>query len=453
MRRRKVLAATVVVAAGALALTLAVTSGPSPDPATSASHREAPLISEDPSVDATDVYAFVSPDKPDTVTLMADWNPFEEPSAGPNWYGFSTTARYDLNVDNTGDGKPDITYRFQFKNTANSSSNALPLGCIASPCQTYTVTKITGNQKQVVGSNLPVAPNNIGPRTFPNNSYPGIWNSTIRNLSGGGQVFAGPADDPFFGDIGAAFDLIGFRFDLGAKGGGKDAFAGFNVHVTAIQVPISQVKGAGDIIGVWADSERPAVQVRGRKATTVWKQVARLGNPLVNELLITTNVKDQWNQNVPAGDAQYDNFLLQPKLAPVINSLYNLQIPTDGRTDLKAIFHQGLPDLNQFGSVSADMLRLNLAIPPATNPNRLTVAATPADPAGWPNGRRLLDDVIDLAENGLEGAFFTPQYWPVVLGDGVNNNDVPYQNTFPYVAQPAQGFADSHGVVTNPPQP
>jgi Domain of unknown function (DUF4331) len=443
-----------VAAAAALAVTLAATVGPSPDGANSASHREAPLISQDPSVDPTDVYAFVSPDKPDTVTIIADWNPFEEPSAGPIWYGFSNSARYDLNVDNTGDGKPDIIYRFQFKDTGNASSSALPLGCNANPCQTYTLTKITGNRQQVIGNNLPVAPNNIGPRTFQNNSYPGIWSSSVKSIPGG-QVFAGPADDPFFGDIGAAFDLLGFRFMFGANGGGKDAFAGFNVHVTAIQVPISDLKGSGDIIGVWADSERPVVKVQGKKVNTVWQQVARLGNPLVNELLISTDQKDEWNSDVPAGDAKYDGFLTKPILAPVVNSLYGLQIPTDGRSDLKAIFHQGLPDLNQFGSVSADMLRLNVTIPPTpfAQQNRLTVAADPADAAGWPNGRRLVDDVIDLAENGLEGAFFTPKYWPVVLGDGVNNNDVPYQQVFPYVALPAEGFANSHGVVTNPPTP
>ncbi len=455
MTRKRAVAAVLVIAAGALALTLAVTRGPAPEGAKSASHREAPLISQDPSVDVTDVYAFVSPDKPDTVTIIADWNPFEEPSAGPNWYGFSTNARYDLNVDNTGDGKADITYRFQFRDTGNSSSSALPLGCIQSPCQTYSVTKVTGGQSQVIASNLPVAPNNIGPRTFPNGSYPGIWSGTVKGLSGGGQVFAGPADDPFYGDIGAAFDLLGFRYDLGSKGGGKDAFAGFNVHVTAIQVPKAQLQGSGDVIGVWADAERPSVQVKGKKVKTVWKQVSRLGNPLVNELLIPTSMKDKWNALSPSSDAQFDGYLTKPLLAPVINSLYMLQIPTDNRTDLLAIFHQGLTDLNKFGSASADMLRLNLSIPPTpfADQNRLTVAASPADPAGWPNGRRLVDDVIDLAENGLEGAFFTPTYWPVVLGDGVNSNDVAYQNQFPYVAQPAEGYADSHGVITTPPQP
>jgi hypothetical protein len=172
-------------------------------------------------------------------------------------------------------------------------------------------------------------------------------------------------------------------------------------------------------------------------------QVARLANPLTNELIIPTNLKDEWNRGAPNRDARYTANLTEPILAPVINSLFGLEIPTTGRTDLQAIFHQGLPGLDQFGTVDSDLLRLNLAIGPAASPNRLTVAAN--DNAGWPNGRRLLDDVIDLALNGVEGAFFTPQYWPVVLGDGVNGNDKPYQSAFPYVALPHQGFANSHG--------
>lgn len=448
MKRKVIVAAACVAVAGAIAAGLALTSGP--DSSTAASHREAPLISQDPTADVTDLYAFVSPDKPNTVTLMADWIPFEEPSAGPNWYSFSTSARYDINIDNTGDAKPDITYRFKFADTANSFSEGLPLGCISGPCQTYTLTMITKGKVKILGRNLPVAPNNIGPHTFPNNSYPGIWRSSIQQVAGG-QVFAGPIDDPFFGDIGAAFDLVTIRNGTGQQGGGLDAFAGFNVHTTALQVPITTIKGSGDIVGIWAASSRPKVTVKNGHVRRSWVQVARLGNPLVNELLIPTADKDEWNADVPSGDAEYDNDLLTPILAPVVNSLYGLEIPLDNRTDLKAIFHQGLPGLNQFGTVSADMLRLNLSIPPAANPNRLTVAAM--DNQGWPNGRRFIDDVIDLAENGLEGAFFDPQYWPVVLGDGVNNNDVAYQSSFPYAALPAEGYANSHGVEVNPPTP
>ncbi len=176
----------------------------------------------------------------------------------------------------------------------------------------------------------------------------------------------------------------------------------------------------------------------------MWRQVARLANPLTNELLIPTTKKDEWNSDQPSGDAEYDTFMLNPILAPVVNGLYGLAVPTANRTDLLAVFHQGLAGLNKFG-VSADMLRLNMSIPPTASPNRLGAAL--GDNAGWPNGRRLGDDVIDIALNGLEGALFTPQYWPAVLGDGVNGNDKPFQASFPYVAVPHDGFTNQHGAT------
>lgn len=436
--RRKTLLALLVVAAGALALAVGLVKG-GPPAVKAASHREAPLVSQDATIDSTDFYAFVSPDNPDTVTLIADYVPFEEPSAGPNWYAFSTHARYDINVDNTGDAKPDLIYRFTFAD--NPKATFGPLGCIGGACQYYTLTKIEGRKKTVLVKNGAVGPNNIGPKFTP--SYASIMASEVRSLPGGGHAFVGQADDPFFGDIGAAFDAVTIRNDFGQKGGGKDAFAGFNVHVLALQLPKSEVKGAGNIIGTWTSASRPASFV-GKKGNR-WVQVSRLANPLTNELLIPTTLKDEWNADRPAGDAEYDKWLTDPILAGVVNQLYGLQIPTTSRTDLLAIFHQGLPGLNKFGTVDADMLRLNLSIPPAASPNRLTVAA--GDTAGWPNGRRLVDDVIDLAENGLEGAFFTPKYLPVVLGDGVDGNDKPYQSHFPYVAIPHQGFANSHGTL------
>lgn len=439
--RRKAVLATLVVAAGALALAVALTRGPSPDSSTAASHREAPLISQDPTVDVTDLYAFVSPDKPDTVTLIADWIPFEEPSAGPNWYSFAKNARYEINVDNTGDAQADVTYRFTFR---DASTGFGPLGCISGPCQVYTLTQIKGGHAKVLAKNVAVGPNNIGPGFTP--GYPSVMSSEVNSLSNGGLVFVGQADDPFFGDIGAAFDKVTIRNDFGSKGGGKDTFAGYNVHVTALQLPKSELRGAsGDTIGVWAASSRPVLTVkRGHKAVE-WRQVARLGNPLMNELIVPTTEKDAWNSQSPATDAAYDTNLLNPILAGVINGLYGLQIPTANRTDLLAVFHQGLAGLNKFGSKSADMLRLNMSIPPTADPNRYGAAL--GDNAGWPNGRRLGDDVIDIAENGLEGALFTPKYWPVVLGDGVDGNDKPYQAAFPYVAAPHDGLTNSHGAT------
>jgi hypothetical protein len=450
MRRTQALVALGLLA-GAIALVAALTSGPGPEAGTAASHREAPLISEDPSADITDFYFFRSPDNPDTVTAIMNVNPFEEPSAGPNWYGFSPTARYVINFDNTGDGKPDVAYEFRFKTQGASLSKTLPLGCIAGKCQSYTVFETKAGKSSKVGKNLPVAPNNIGPRTrgaFEGGaSYQTIRDRTIKGLKGGGLVYAGPADDPFFGDIGAAFDAVTIRSGTGNKGGGRDSFAGFNVHTIAIQIPISEIKGTGDVTGAWSAVWRQKATTHG-SGKGGWVQVSRLGNPLLNELLIPTAYKDLWNATTPDKDSQFDKYLEAPTLAAVTNQIYGglglqLNIPEKNRADLVAAFHKGLGLLgNELGPTEADEIRLNLTTPPAAIPKRLGPLA--GDVAGWPNGRRLQDDVIDVALIALGGALYTPAN-VLPLGDGVDANDLPYGTSFPYVALPWEGLANTHG--------
>ncbi len=449
---RKAPLVALVVVAGAVALVAALVSGPGPDAGKAASHREAPLISQDPTADVTDFYFFRSPDKPDTVTAIMDVNPFEEPSAGPNWYQFSDTAKYDIHFDSTGDGKPDVTYEFKFKTQKASLSDTLPLGCIAGKCQSYNVWRIVNGKGSAIAKNLPVAPNNIGPRTRASfeggATYQQIRDRTIRELKGGGMVFAGPADDPFFGDIGAAFDAVTIRSGTGNKGGGVDAFAGFNVHTIAMQLPISAVKGSGNVVGAWGAVYRQKQTTRGTSGNGQWVQVSRLGNPLLNELLIPTALKDKWNSTSPDQDSQFDQSILNPTLAAVTNQIYNglglkLNIPEKNRTDLLAVFHTGLDLLgNKTGPAHADEVRLNVTTPPAATPNRLGPLAK--DVAGWPNGRRLGDDVIDIALVALGGALFTPPN-VLPLGDGVDANDMPFGTSFPYVALPSEGFADTHG--------
>ena len=446
---RKIVVFALLLAA---ATALALTHGPSPDDGQAASHREAPLISEDPSADVTDFYFFRSPDRPDTVTAIMNVNPFEEPSAGPNWYGFSQSAKYVIHFDNTGDGKPDVSYEFKFKTGKASLSSTLPLGCIAGKCQSYNVWRVAGAKGSSVGKNLPVAPNNIGPRTRTSfeggASYQQIRDRTIKGLKGSGLVYAGPADDPFFGDIGAAFDAVTIRNGTGNKGGGVDSFAGFNVHVIAVQLPISAVKGSSDVVGAWAAVYRPRTTVRATAGVNRWVQVSRLGNPLLNELLIPTGMKDRWNATSPDQDSQYDTYIETPVLAAVTNSIYSglglqLNIPEKSRSDLVAAFHTGLGLLgNTLGSTHADEIRLNLATPPAASPNRLGPLA--GDVAGWPNGRRLQDDVIDIALIALGGALYTPAN-VLPLGDGVDGNDLPFGTSFPYVPLPHEGLANTHG--------
>jgi hypothetical protein len=431
--------AAIVAALGGTAAVVALHGGPSG--ARASSHREAPLIAEDPTADGTDAYVFRSPDKPDTVTLISNVIPGEDPAAGPNWYTFSPTARYDIYVDRNGDGKPDITWYFRFK-------AGKPTAFLGGTEQSYTVTKVAGGKSTVVGSGLMTPPDNIGPRSTPN--YHALAQAGVHTLSDGTTVFAGQRDDPFFGDIGAAFDLVAIRNGTGATGGGKDFFAGYAVHSIALQVPISMLDNESHVIGMWTATDRPKVQVVRRKAEherADWRQVSRLGNPLINELLIPTELKDKWNATTPDRDAQFERYYREPILAALLNKLYPQFGPfkeTD-RTDLVAVLGTGLqsPNLNYTGGTFADELRLNLSIAPTApvgQGNRLGVLG--GDLAGWPNGRRLEDDVIDIAERAVGGALIGHA---LPLGDGVDANDVPYQQSFPYAADPFSGFDNTKG--------
>jgi hypothetical protein len=431
--------AAIVAALGGTVAVVALHGGPYG--ARASSHREAPLIAEDPTADGTDAYVFRSPDKPDTVTLISDVIPGEDPAAGPNWYTFSPTARYDIYVDRNGDGKPDIGWYFRFK--AGKSTAFL-----GGTEQRYTVTKVVDGKSTVVGKGLLTPPDNIGPRSTP--SYHSLAQMGVHTLSDGTTVFAGQRDDPFFGDIGAAFDLVAIRNGTGATGGGKDFFAGYAVHSIALQVPVSMLDNESHVIGMWTATDRPQEQVMRRKADrerSEWTQVSRLGNPLINELLIPTELKDKWNATTPDRDKQFERYYREPILAALLNKLYPQFGPfkeTD-RTDLVAALGTGLksPNLNFTGGTFADELRLNLSIAPTApvgKGNRLGVLG--GDLAGWPNGRRLEDDVIDIAERAVGGALIGHA---LPLGDGVDANDVPYQQVFPYAADPFSGFDNTKG--------
>jgi|KBSMisStaDraftv2_1062788.scaffolds.fasta_scaffold22084_3 hypothetical protein len=442
------LAVLLLAAAALAALVAALTSrGGSPATAQASSHREAPLISEDPSADNTDTYAFRSPDAPDTVTIISNYIPGEDPAAGPNWYTFSPSARYVIYADKNGDGKPDITWRFRFKNRA-------PVAFLQNTQQEYTVTRLDGKSSRVVGSGLLTPPDNIGPRTTP--GYHALAMAGIHDLNDGSKVFAGQRDDGFFGDIGAAFDLVAIRSGTGASGGGKDFFAGYAVHTVSLQVPLSQLDNGGNhVVGVWSASERPVSKVtlaksRGRKVlqtSTGWKQVSRLGEPLINELLIPTELKDKWNASTPDKDKQFEQYYSSPVLAKLLNQLYPQFGPftETNRTDLVSLLLTGLkePNLNYTGTTLADEIRLNLTIPPTApvgHGNRLGVLG--GDLAGYPNGRRLEDDVIDISERAVGGVLIGHS---LPLGDGVDGNDVPYLATFPYQADPFSGFENTKG--------
>jgi hypothetical protein len=427
-----VLAGAIVAAAAAVALH----GGPATVQASS--HREAPLISQDPTADNTDLYAFVSPDKQSTATIISNWIPGEDPAAGPNYYTFSSTARHYIYADKNGDGKPDITWMLRFKDMPSQFF-------LGNTQQRYTVTKIVGGTSTVVGSGLLTPPDNIGPRSTPN--YDALAAKGIHMLKDGSTIFAGQRDDPFFADVGAIFDLVAIREGTGASGGGKDFLAGYGVHSIALQVPKSMLDNGGNhVVGLWTATDRPMVKVVNGHATTKWVQVSRLGNPLINEVVIPTNKKDHWNSSSPAQDKQFQQYYTSPILAAVLGKLYPKFGPyqQSGRSDLVSVLLTGLasPKLNYTGRTLADELRLNLSIAPtpAAKINRLGVIG--GDLAGYPNGRRLEDDVIDIDERVVAGELIGHK---LPLGDGVDANDVPLLTSFPYVAPPFSGYQDTHG--------
>jgi hypothetical protein len=444
---RKLAFVLLAVAASAALIVAFASQGGSPSAAQASSHREAPLISEDPSADNTDTYAFRSPDRPDTVTIISNYIPGEDPAAGPNWYTFSPSARYVIYADKNGDGKPDVTWRFRFKNQA-------PVAFLQNTQQQYTVTRVEGNASRVVGQGLLTPPDNIGPRSTPN--YHALAMAGVHDLSDGSRVFAGQRDDGFFGDIGAVFDLVAIRNGTGASGGGKDFFAGYAVHSIALQIPLSQLDNGGNhVVGVWSATDRLVTKVtlakwRGRKflkKTPEWQQVSRLGEPLINELLIPTELKDKWNATTPDKDKQFEQYYSSPILAKLLNQLYPQFGPFQetNRTDLVSVLLTGLkePNLNFTGDTRADEIRLNLAIAPTApvgHGNRLGVLG--GDLAGYPNGRRLEDDVIDISERAVGGVLIGHS---LPLGDGVDANDVPYFATFPYQADPFSGYDNTKG--------
>lgn len=462
---------------------LAAFSTPS-NPSSASSHREAPLISTDPQVDNTDVYAFVSPNDPSSVTLIANYIPLQQPAAGPNFYRFADApgAVYEINVDSAGNAMANITYRFEFRSQIVNPNTFLyntgPINNISDATynirQFYNVTRIrratvNGNftitASEVIARDVPVPPANIGPRSTPN--YDNLANQAIKPLSDGGKVFAGQRDDPFFVDLGSVFDLLGLRPLNNAHAiplptaPGVDGVAGYNVHTLALQVPISTLQLQNGVMGVWAESKRLSTRVITGLGEVQngggLVQMSRLSNPLINEVINPLAQKDLWNGSRPDNDAQFASNVLNPEPTRLINLLYGGAIPdsqkapTTNRTDLVTVFLTGIPGVNQLPNVRAsEMIRLNTRIPPSANPNRLGVVA--GDNAGFPNGRRLGDDVVDIELRALEcsygvvgtvGPCDASKYNKApnnALTDGVDANDKPFLSSFPYVASPFAGY-------------
>lgn len=518
-------------------------------PVGASSHREAPLISSDPDADATDFYMFVSPDRTDTVTLIANYIPFEAPEGAPNFNRFSSDVLYEINIDNVGDGKAHLTYQFRFtKETRNPETFLYNTGTITPQMiestsdktwnlrQSYSVTEVrnigtAGAVTKTLGTNLPTPPSNIGTKSTPN--YPALAAAAIKTISESGdsmKVFAGQRDDPFWVDLGSIFDLLTLRpapapIGYSTPSAGIDALSGFNTHSIVLQVPISRLlqgAPAGEtVIGGWTTASRPRMRVYNTIADVLFDgaagqdlasgdfvQVSRLGMPLTNEVVIPIALKDAFNSLKPEQDSVVLNAglpqsallaksVLDPELQRLLKALYNVPNPGTNRTDIFEIFLTGMtlgadysiikgttpitvpagtsvntPLRNQNASttVPAEMLRLNTATPfrpgtpdslCSTTPSYLGVLG--GDVCGFPNGRRLDDDVVEIELLAVAGAAWTPLTGDTsftfnrgligVLDDGLDYNDVDFNPasatsyflpTFPYVGTPHQGQEHIH---------
>ena len=434
--------------------------------ALASSHREAPSISNDPSVDNTDTYVFVSPNRPDHLVFVGCWWPFEDPAGGPNWFHFDPTADYVFHVDNDGDAREELTFVFRFRTEVSNPGTFLyatnTIDSLDDPDwnyrQYYDLLRVEGvlGQSTTLAEDLVVPPVNIGPRTTPN--YESLAMDSFYELDNGIRVFAGQRDDPFFVDLGAVFDLLGFRAVPGNMGQGRDDLAGTNVQAIVLEVPIEMLTRDGSlptdpsdaaaVIGTWATTRRsspPGSPFAG------FQQVSRLGMPLVNEVVIPLGDKDRFNASIPANDGQFLDYVQDPELPGIIEALYGVTAPPAPRCDIIAAFLTGVPGLNQPPDVvPGEMLRVNVAIQPDESNSRFGVLAGDLD--GFPNGRRLFDDVVDIEERVVAGvlypAFCDPNFEPhplaSQLGDGVDQNDVPFLDDFPYLATPHQGWEHEH---------
>jgi hypothetical protein len=450
------------------------------------SHREAPEISKDPVADSTDVYAFVSPDKPGTVTLIANYIPLQGPAGGPNFYEFGDDVLYEIHIDNNGDGRADITYQLRFRTTVRNPETFLyntgPIESLNSPnwnrVQTYDVGVVKGGSFSNLGSGLACPPCNIGPLSTPN--YASLAAAAVHSLGGGISVFAGQRAEGFYVDLGAIFDLGDLRpfenlhaqYGLGAFSGpaaGVNATNHLNVHSIAIQVPISAVTRSGHpTIGVWTTASRQRVTLwdahRGENVNSgPFRQVSRLGNPLINEVVIPLGKKDLWNSLPPADDKQFAGYVTQPGLAALLPALYPGVFPNlaalvssgKPRADLEAILLTGIPSglipgfTNLTGTVLADMLRLNTSIPATPASKQSIYGLLGGDLAGFPNGRRVSDDVVAIELRAIAGVTFplvdksfTPDGAAGKLTDGLTPASVsnPYLTSFPYLGVPYSGF-------------
>ena len=490
---RQLLLVTVGLAACAVALVLGLVKGPAPDGANAASHREAPLISYDPAEDISDFFFFRSYESgnADKLVMIMNVNPMSEPSAGPNYYNFDPNATYTFNVDNDQDGAADVKFDFNFSSELRGATSALKLPLSYSALnesagvqqitsldspglglrQKYTV-RMDARPGRAVGrpgllaGDLIAVPSNVGPLTMPN--YPalaqqGTYRAGTSNSGGlpdGVSVFAGQRQDPFYIDLGGAFDTLNFGRAVpalmpsedandSANAFGVDMLSGFNVSTIALEVPISMIAPGGGVVGAYGSVSKFVTPVQGAgsgRGVGTFAQTNRLANPLINELVIGTVDKDRWNSLTPDQDGQFAQYGLSPLFATALQIRFGLApacVPilvapgqscsASNRQDLANALLRYTPG----GPLTGDWLRLNVTTPPTplARQKRMGILASPADPAAWPNGRRPRDDVTDIATRVVGG----PAAIAALAGDGINVDDAALPSGFPFLANPSDG--------------
>jgi hypothetical protein len=457
-------------------------------PGFAASHREAPITALDQKADITDWYTFVSPEHPDKVIMILNVDPFLEPSNGPNYFPFDPNILYEMKVDNNHDGVEDVTFQFRFKTEVRAPSvftgfvggllNIPPITALdgsgsqgLSLRQSYTVTMVTKTQRTDLTNSqtLFAVPTNVGSRTMPN--YALLRQQGVYSLAGGLRVFAGTVADPFFIDLGAAFDSLNFR--QGAGGGvlvpsvdaddqhnyAPNALAGFNVNTIVLEIPITMLTSDGKIhpasdaaavIGTYGTTSRRRIQVlqqEGEQEHGRWAQVQRMGNPLINELIIGTGSKDRFSMDDPVHDGQFASFFLQPLLAQIFSSI-NIPVPPAPRGDLLPLVQYMAPICPGCKTADAgpiaDLLRLNTGIAPVALSQSKRLGFLAGDTAGYPNGRRPVDDVVDISARAVAGILADSTKYGTRIGDGVNTGSAPLSDTFPFLAPAYSGRDSAH---------
>lgn len=432
-------------------MVVALVVGLAPSATQAASHREAPLISLDPTADITDFFMFRSYEagQDDKIVLIMDVIPGEEPSSGPNYFNFDPNVLYAFNIDNNGDGKAnDVRFEFQFKTEIRGVNKDLGLflSYVALPPitaldgagseglglrQSYTVTMVKGDNRTVIGKGLFAVPSNVGPRTMPD--YEALAAQGVYSLNNGARVFAGQRDDPFYIDLGAVFDTLNLRDP------GTDMLSGFNVHTIALEVPASLItkdrkspsQTAFPTLGAYANTYRRSVRVMnedGENNREAWVQVQRLANPLVNEAIIGTKDKDRWNRLAPQRESTFVEYYTNPRLATALEVVFGAD--AQPLFDLRDVFLTYTP--GNYTTLS-ELLRLNISVAPVPLASQNPLTALGGDGAGWPNGRRPIDDVTDVAIRVVGGTNY------LSASDAVQQNDLALPDMFPFIATPWDG--------------